>query len=178
MKFFTLAPVIAAVAFGAMNVVALAASDIVRGINQVTQLSASTRDDTNSITITTASTEFPVVVNDFQDIISTVSGLTQSIQEQEGQPLSDKDAQLVVEALTAFVDVHKALLDAVIGKHSLAAQFFFTAPIASALRSLEGVVDALADALISVIPTQAPAANAQFSSLSDTLNLAITTYSS
>ncbi|KAL7282947.1 hypothetical protein ACG7TL_002365 [Trametes sanguinea] len=178
MKFFTVAPVLAAVAFSAMSVVAQGASAIVSGINQVTQLSANARDVTNSITITTAATEFPVLVNDFNVIINTVSGLAQTLQEAEGNPLDDNDAQLVVDALTTFVNVHKALLDAVIGKHSLAAQFFFTAPIAAALRSLEAIIDAFATALIALIPTQAPQANAQFTSLSDTLNLAITTYSS
>ncbi|KAI9059758.1 hypothetical protein FKP32DRAFT_1596049 [Trametes sanguinea] len=176
MKFFSFAPVLAAVAFGAMSVVAQGAASIVNGIEQVTTLSATARDETNSITITTASTEFPQLLNTANEIVNTISSLGQAIQAQEGQPLGDNDAQLVVTALKTFVTVHQEFLNALIGKHSLAAQFFFTGQIAAFLRGLESVVDAFADALIDVIPTQAPAANAQFSSLSSTLDVAITTY--
>ncbi|KAJ2998553.1 hypothetical protein NUW54_g7018 [Trametes sanguinea] len=171
MKFFSFAPVLAAVAFGAMSVVAQGATSIVNGIEQVTNLSATARDDTNSITITTASTEFPgphahlpaqQLIDTANQIVNTISSLAQTIQAQEGQPFGDSDAQLIVAVLKTFVTVHQQFLNALIGKHSLAEQFFFTRPLATFLRNLEGVVDAFADALIDVIPTQAPAANTQF----------------
>jgi flagellar motor component MotA len=40
-----------------------------------------------------------------------------------------------------FVLVHQALLATVIGKHGIFAQYLLTAPIASALRNLEAIID-------------------------------------
>jgi hypothetical protein len=75
------------------------------------------------------------------------------------------------------VQVHQALLQVIIGKHGLLTLVPFFEPIRLALVSLEAAIDTLAFDLIALIPTQQPAANAQFASLSVTLTSAITTYS-
>jgi hypothetical protein len=75
------------------------------------------------------------------------------------------------------VQVHQALLQVIIGKHGLLTLVPFFEPIRLALVNLEAGIDTLAFDLIDLIPTQKPAANAQFASLSVTLTAAITTYS-
>ncbi|CDO71866.1 hypothetical protein BN946_scf184940.g13 [Trametes cinnabarina] len=177
MKFFSVAPVLAAVAFGAASVVAQGATAIANGINQVTQLSASSTHVKHSLSGLQCS-EYPVgqvLINDFQNIVNTVVAFTDTLSD--AKPLGDADAQLVVAALTQFVKVHQALLNTVIGKHSLAAQFFVTAQIAAILRTLEGGIDTFAFDLIALIPTQSDSANTQFSALHVTISNAITVYS-
>jgi hypothetical protein len=105
------------------------------------------------------------------------------------------DAVNIVGALKTFVSVHQTLLNTIIGKHGILSLFFFTEPVRVALVSLEAAVDvsnacirshirfahiscqSFALALIDMIPTQAPAANEQFNSLSITINAAIQVYS-
>jgi hypothetical protein len=56
-------------------------------------------------------------------------------------PFPDAEAKLVVDALVVFVNVHKALLNVVIGKHGLLTLVPFFEPIRRALVSLEIIVD-------------------------------------
>ncbi|KAJ2998554.1 hypothetical protein NUW54_g4377 [Trametes sanguinea] len=98
------------------------------------------------------------------------------VHQDPSEVLDEQGAKAVVVALTTFVEVHQALLNVVIGKHSIASRLFFTAPVAAVLRSLEAAIDALAFALIGLIPTEKDHANAQFALLAVTLDDAEDTY--
>ncbi|CDO71865.1 hypothetical protein BN946_scf184940.g12 [Trametes cinnabarina] len=178
MKFFSLLPAIAVAALGAVSVVAQDAKSIVMGVESVTTLSDSARKTTVSLSVGNAVSEFPVIVKDINKIVSTVGQLTTTIQKGSGKPLPEQGAKDVVAALTTFVKVHQALLNAIIGKHSLASKFVFTAPIAAALRAIEAGVDTFAFALIDLIPTgeETTAANKQFASLQVTIKAAVKEY--
>jgi hypothetical protein len=65
--------------------------------------------------------------------------------------LSSSDCQLIANAFRTFVEVHQQLLNILIGKAGLfQAAPFIGSPVATALRQIEGLVDALAYALIDI----------------------------
>ncbi|KAI0648390.1 hypothetical protein C8Q79DRAFT_925306 [Trametes meyenii] len=178
MKFFSVLPAVAVAVLSAMNVVGQSVTTVVDNIHTVTTLSDNLRVVCSGITATNIFTQGPALVAGFQGIVTTVTQVNEQMSTiSDPSPLGDDDAQLVVNALTTFVQVHQALLNVVIGKHSIAAQFFFTAPIAAVLRALEAIVDAFATGLIALIPTQKNAATTQFASLTITIQKAITVYS-
>lgn len=116
----------------------------------------------------------------------------------QGPPFPAAEAKVVVKALTTFVNVHKALLNVVIGKNGLISR----APggvqgIRLALVALEKGVDvssvkprdvcclrayggwrpqSFAFALIALIPTEKESATLQFGSLSATLTTTVKKY--
>lgn len=96
---------------------------------------------------------------------------------QGPEPLNDADAQIVIAALTTFTQRHQALLNVVIGKHSLLTLIPFFEPIRVTLVNLEASIDTYAFYLTALTPTQKPAAGAQFGSLTVTIQTAIQTYS-
>ncbi|KAM5533879.1 hypothetical protein V8D89_012419 [Ganoderma adspersum] len=118
-----------------------------------------------------------IIADGFNNITTAVNTFNAEFSPAT-PPYPDDAALAVVDVLTTFVQVHQALLNLVIGKHSLAAMFALTAPIAAALRALEAVVDTFAFDLIALIPTESGPANTQVSALSVTFTDAITTYDS
>jgi hypothetical protein len=155
---------------------------IQKAFEEVTTMSDNLRKVVLDITIFNAPVKAPLIAQGFGAIVEKITEINARFDSlaaaKKLSPLSDDDAKLVVESLTTFVKVHQALLSTVIGKQGLLAQFpFFLEPIRVVLVALEGVVDTFAFNLIGIIPTQAPAANAQFSSLSVTLSQAIGSYS-
>jgi hypothetical protein len=89
------------------------------------------------------------------------------------------DETAIYIALTEFVAVHQALLRIVIGKGQIISEIPLAGiPVAAALRALEGVVDAIATAIIHIIPNQASCAQTQFGNLNGTLTSSLTSYSS
>ncbi|KAI0668408.1 hypothetical protein C8Q78DRAFT_1081280 [Trametes maxima] len=178
MKFFSILPAVAVAVLGAMSVVGQSVTTVVDNIHTVTTLSDKLRVVAEDITITNILSQGPSLVAGFQQIVTTVTEVNEQMSSiPDPAPFGDDDAQLVVDALITFVKIHQALLNVVIGKHSIAAQFFFTAPIAAVLRVLEAIVDAFATGLIALIPTQKNAATTQFASLTITIQKAITVYS-
>uniref|UniRef100_A0A7I4AQQ5 Uncharacterized protein n=1 Tax=Physcomitrium patens TaxID=3218 RepID=A0A7I4AQQ5_PHYPA len=149
---------------------------------QITTASDNLRKETQLINIINAPLQGSKIAEGFAKIISAIAEYTIKINEggvkNDNSPLPDADAKLVVQSLTTFVQVHQALLNVVIGKHGLLTLIPFFEPIRLSLVSLEATIDAFAFALIAEIPTQKPAADVQFGSLSVTLQVAITTYSS
>lgn len=98
--------------------------------------------------------------------------------DAEGEKIDSEDDQGdICDAFTGFVKVHIALLNTVIGKNSLLAGTPFTAPIAAVLRSIEGVVDNLAFALIGFVPTCADEAEKEKMKLDKKLEESIEIYS-
>ncbi|KAM5533915.1 hypothetical protein V8D89_012455 [Ganoderma adspersum] len=118
-----------------------------------------------------------IIADGFNNISTAVN--TFNAEFSPATPAYPDDAAVaVVDVLTTFVEVHQDLLNLVIGKHSLAAMFALTAPIAAALRGLESVVDTFAFALIALIPTESSPATTQVNALSVTFTDAINTYDS
>jgi hypothetical protein len=150
---------------------------ILEGLDKVTTQSNNLRIAVETITIFNAGEKGVIIVQGLTSITAKIGQSTTRVDSVSTGPLSDDDAQLVVQALTTFVQVHQALLQVIIGKHGLLTLVPFFEPIRLALVDLEAVIDTLAFDLIALIPTQKPAANAQFASLSVTLTTAITTYS-
>jgi hypothetical protein len=150
---------------------------ILEGFDNVTTQSNNLRIAVQTITIFNAGQQGFIIAEGFTTIIAKIAEGTTRVDSVSTGPLSDDDAQLVVQALTTFVQVHQALLQVIIGKHGLLTLVPFFEPIRLALVNLEAAIDTLAFDLIGLIPTQQPAANAQFASLSVTLTTAITTYS-
>jgi hypothetical protein len=150
---------------------------ILEGLDKVTTQSNNLRIAVETITVFNAGEKGIIIVQGLTSITAKIGQSTTRVDSVSTGPLSDDDAQLVVQALTTFVQVHQALLQVIIGKHGLLTLVPFFEPIRLALVSLEAAIDTLAFDLIALIPTQQPAANAQFASLSVTLTTAITTYS-
>lgn len=146
-------------------------------LEEVTTLSDNLRKVVVGTTIFNVAGQAPLIVQGFGGIVDKITQINAQFDSlaaaKKLSPLSDDDAKLVVESLTTFVKVHQALLSAVIGKKFVLASFAWLDPIRLALVNLESVIDTFAFDLIGIIPTQAPAANAQFSSLSVTLSQAI-----
>ncbi|OAA35034.1 hypothetical protein NOR_08126 [Metarhizium rileyi] len=97
-------------------------------------------------------------------------------KRQVPPPFDNSGQQLICEAFRDFVRVHQILLNVVIGKHGLLSLTPFTRPIAVVLRTLEGVVDTLAFAIIDLVPICAPGAISDKETLDRTLTEAINTY--
>ncbi|KAH8147611.1 uncharacterized protein LAJ45_08439 [Morchella importuna] len=170
-------------AFGLVAAQATPAQQIVQAFKEITTLSDNLRIDTQKINLINAPLQGYKIAQGFAAIITRVgqasamlSGGSSRKTRRQMAPLADADAQLVVGALTTFVQVHQALLNVVIGKHGLLTLIPFFEPIRQALVSLEATVDTFAFYLIAMIPTQKPAADTQFGSLTVTVKFAITTY--
>ncbi|PTQ26293.1 hypothetical protein MARPO_3318s0001 [Marchantia polymorpha] len=150
---------------------------IVEGLKTVTDMSDQLRVATQKINIFNAPQQGAVIASGFATIIQKVSEGIIRVDRVTSGPLPDADAQLVVDALTTFVQVHQALLNVVIGKHGIITMIPFFEPIRYALVSLEAVIDRLAFDLIALIPTQKSSATIQFQKLDVTLKDAEDTYS-
>ena len=103
-------------------------------------------------------------------IIEGIDGL----RSATSGPLSDADAQLVVDALTTFVNSERALLAVVVGKVGL--MHSSCPPIYNALVGLNAVLARFGRALMPLIPTKKTEAQKQFQVLKAKMENAITTY--
>ncbi|CDO71867.1 hypothetical protein BN946_scf184940.g14 [Trametes cinnabarina] len=175
MKFFSAIPTLAAVAFGAMSVVAQdSAAAIINELGQLTQLSATARSDAASITVNTAAIQFPVVLADVVGIISRVDTLT--VQVQGDADFADQQAAEIVTALGSSVQGIEQFLNALAQQEANAARVAFVVPVVAAVTALQGSVAALEPALIATIPTQAGSAEVQFSVLDNAFASTIAAY--
>ncbi|PTQ35235.1 hypothetical protein MARPO_0073s0099 [Marchantia polymorpha] len=116
---------------------------IVEGLKTVTDMSDQLRVATQKINIFNAPQQGAVIASGFATIIQKVSEGIVRVDRVTSGPLPDADAQLVVDALTTFVQVHQALLNVVIGKHGILTMIPFFEPIRMSLVSLEAVIDRL-----------------------------------
>ncbi|KAI0648387.1 hypothetical protein C8Q79DRAFT_955206 [Trametes meyenii] len=181
MKFFsTILPVVGVVATFALGIVAQRTTEVIQSIHVIADASNGLRQQIEAVTIKNIADNGPGIPKGIVTLVQDISGQTQSVflSVSNPKPLNDNDAQAVVNALNDFVAIHQALLETIIGKHSLAQQFFLTRPIAIALRSLESVVDTFAHAIIDLIPTRADEGNADAGSLQIYLQAAVSTYES
>ncbi|KAI1798139.1 hypothetical protein LXA43DRAFT_10554 [Ganoderma leucocontextum] len=178
MKFFSqLLTFVPVVALGAVGAMAQSSEVVITAIQAFTSTSSALATTVNDLSIVNFPFEGFEVAQGLGNITTAVTSF--NTQFSSSTPAyTDAVAIEVVDVLTTFVEVHQQLLMVIIGKHSLAAQFFLTAPIAAALRLLEGVVDTFAFSLIGLIPTQQGPAMTQLSALNVTFTQCITTYSS
>jgi len=203
MRFSILAVITASLGFAAANVSPLC-GDIQGAFTIVTKQSSDANIFVSGLTPLTVFLQGGLVAQKFSTIINTVAedvtmlsnGVTADMctipgsSKREAAPLElgkrsppcvlgDHEGDIVVAALTDFVNVHKALLATVIGKGGLLASLpLFGSAVAEALRALESIVDEFALALIAVIPSSKhEAAQGQFDSLSIQVSLAIKKYS-
>ncbi|TBU24835.1 hypothetical protein BD309DRAFT_1004996 [Dichomitus squalens] len=170
MKFFSNVLTAFTVIFlGVLGALAQTEDAVTGGLQSLTDASSDVQLAISKITLS----NFPKTGT---EIASGLGNLTTSI----GSFTTQITPVQMVDFLTGSVQVrrHQLLLSTIIGKHSIAAQFFLTAPIAAALRTIEDAVDDLALALIGLIPTQQSAAQSQFDSLSAPFSDAISTFSS
>ncbi|PIL26708.1 hypothetical protein GSI_11187 [Ganoderma sinense ZZ0214-1] len=178
MKFFS--TFLAAVFVALLSVVgtmAQTSDQVISAIQSFITASSNLNAEVTPLNAVTFATMGFVIADGFNNITSAVN--TFNAEFSPATPAYPDDAALaVVDVLTTFVEVHQDLLNVVIGKHSLAAMFGLTAPIAAALRALEAVVDTFAFALINLIPTESGPATEQVNALSVTFANATTTYDS
>ncbi|KAI9059757.1 hypothetical protein FKP32DRAFT_1596047 [Trametes sanguinea] len=179
MKFFALVPVLTAVAFGAVSVVAQGSTAILSGFEVVTELSDSTRADAKAITPSNSAVQFPVVLQDLDNIIMTAKQLFQTIRDSE--TLDEEAAKAVAVAVTSFVKAQRALLNVIIGKHSVASRpVSFIAEVATVLHPLQANILSLDFAVAGVMPNDLKAdyyADARFKMLRLTFRNAMSFYS-
>ncbi|KAI2636712.1 hypothetical protein GGS21DRAFT_44144 [Xylaria nigripes] len=171
---------------------------IADGIDTITQKSQALQAPAQSITILNAPLivvgqgPFPVLIAGFQDIVSTANALLSLIGNEPSAKLApsdrvhardlkprDADADLVFDSFRAFVRVHQTLLNILIGKAGILTKLPIVGqPVATVLRSVEGVVDEIAINIISLFQDRAEDLQVQANSLQATLDLSITVYDS
>ncbi|KAI0628751.1 hypothetical protein C8Q77DRAFT_1161784 [Trametes polyzona] len=178
MKFFGIISVVGAIVFGALSVVAQDPNVIITGLDSITAESRDLRVNvvdkiTNPINAASLGIKIgPTLLN----IADTCRKITQEITV-DPNTFPDDVAQDIVDALVAFVEVHQALLNAIIGKHGILAHIPGVGPpLAGILRTLEAVVDTFAFAIIALIPTQQNPAQEQLAHLDNTFSQAIAVY--
>ncbi|EJF62697.1 hypothetical protein DICSQDRAFT_169087 [Dichomitus squalens LYAD-421 SS1] len=179
MKFFSNVLTAFTVIFlGILGALAQTEDAVTGGLQSLTDASSDVQLAISKITLSNFPKTGTEIAGGLGNLTTSIGSFTTQITPPNPTTFPDDAAQEIVDFLTGFVQVHQLLLSTIIGKHSIAAQFFLTAPIAAALRTIEDAVDDLAFALIGLIPTQQSAAQSQFDSLSATFSDAISTYSS
>ncbi|RSL45086.1 hypothetical protein CEP54_014414 [Fusarium duplospermum] len=159
---------------------AIAPSDIVNTLEKVTDLSSDTKDIAEDISnpVTIIPNGFKLV-NNFKDIISTVTGAISMLGDLPNDPNFPEAGQTdICDAFREFVKVHQALLNVVIGKDSLLSSTPVASILAAVLRALESGVDKLAFTIIDTVPTCAAGAKKDLEALDGTIGEAIDTFSS
>ncbi|KAI9727259.1 MAG: hypothetical protein M1828_006878 [Chrysothrix sp. TS-e1954] len=158
---------------------AMTAQQMVDAINAITQVS---RDLLPVVAnIQTGDTAFAKRQdNPFQPVVDgfnqEIRTLQDDITAMDGtQPFSAADAAPVCDAFSRFVTVDQQLLNIVIGKSGLL-EGIFLGPVASVLRSYEGVVDTFAFGVIDSVPSCQTAATQNKSNLDDILGKAVCAY--
>ncbi|KAI1758374.1 hypothetical protein F4782DRAFT_477824 [Xylaria castorea] len=165
------------------------------GIKSITTKSQALQEPAQSITLLSGAQfalgqgPFPVLIAGFADIVSTTNVLISQLAgsspiARRGEPehardLSARgpDADLVFSSFREFVRVHQALLNILIGKAGIFTSVpIIGPPVATALRGVEGVVDAIAIGIINLLQAHANDVASDANSLGNTLDLAIQSY--
>lgn len=115
----------------------------------------------------------PSLITGFADIVT--SGFT-TVSQLVGTPpvTGNRDATLIFNAFRDFVTVHQELLNILIGKAGILSKVpMVGAPVAAALRQLEGVVDTIAFGLIDLVEARSKDLQEQANSVDAFLVLTI-----
>ncbi|KAI0503010.1 UVI-1 [Xylaria bambusicola] len=163
-------------------IAALSPAQIADGLKRVTDLSQQLQAPAQSITIVNAPLivigqgPFPQIIRGLTEIVTTASV---TIAQLDGtSPITaEADATLIFNAFRAFVRVHQALLNILIGKAGIITSVPVVGqPIAAVLRQVEGVVDTIAIGLINLVESRSQDLTSEANSLGNTLDLAIQKY--
>ncbi|EDU47400.1 hypothetical protein PTRG_04493 [Pyrenophora tritici-repentis Pt-1C-BFP] len=165
----------AALALATPITAAISAAEVTVNIKVVTQKSMALQQPAQSISLVNGPLiligqgPFPKLIFGFADIVTTA---TAAISQMQGMPKEPAGP-----ATDAFVRVHQALLNILIGKAGLfQAVPFIGQPIAAVLRQIEGVVDTIAFMLIATFEARASDFQKEASTLTGTLSLCIAKY--
>ncbi|KAF7369593.1 hypothetical protein MVEN_00290000 [Mycena venus] len=157
----------------------LTAKDVVTNVGIVTTVSGNINDVLGTLSPKTTG---PDVANMGQKLVGQfnviITNLGADITAMQATPpfTAQADCDLIVAALTGFVNIHQALLATVIGKRSIFSQFGATAPIAAVLRTLEATIDSFAFAMIDLIPCGASSVTNDKNGLDTSVGKSITLY--
>ncbi|PIL26727.1 hypothetical protein GSI_11206 [Ganoderma sinense ZZ0214-1] len=177
MKFFStfLAAAFVALLLNVAGTMAQTSDQVISAIQSFITSSSNLDAEVTPLNAVTFPTMGFIIAEGFNNITSAVNTFNAEFSA-DTPPYPDDAAVAVVDVFTAFVEVHQDLLNVVIGKHTLAAMFGFVAPIAAALRSLEGAVVTFAFALLSLVPTESGPFTAQLDALAATFANATMVY--
>ncbi|PIL27577.1 hypothetical protein GSI_10728 [Ganoderma sinense ZZ0214-1] len=178
MKFFSqLVSFVPVVVLGAVGAMAQSSDVVITAIGGFTATTSSLCTTCNNLSILNFLTSGFEIAQGLGNITTAIASFNAEFSSTT-VAYSDAVAIQVVSVLTTFVEVQQELLNIVISKHSLAAQFLLTAPIAAALTLCKGVIDTFFVGVIALIPTQCGPAQTQISAWNATFTECITTYSS
>ncbi|KAJ7176381.1 hypothetical protein C8R43DRAFT_872873, partial [Mycena crocata] len=182
MKLFIPAILASTAFFFSSGASALTSTQVVTNIQVVTKVSDNINHGLASLTPSFDLGNIVVVgktvITGFGTICTSLSTFVPAMQSTTPitvNSLADDIVDVLLE-VSMFVEIHKALLSTVIGKHSIFAQFGFTIPILAALRTLEGLIDTFASAMITLIPHRADAVRRCQATLDISVTQTITTY--
>ncbi|KAI2636699.1 UVI-1 [Xylaria nigripes] len=183
-------------ALAASAMAAATPQQVVDGIKSITQLSLDLQAPAQSITIVNAPLivigggPFPQLIAGFSKIVITTQTLISQLAVPVARSVPEKvhardihlrdtvdPADAVFDAFRDFVRVHQDLLNILIGKAGILTKIpVVGAPVAAALRGVEGVVDTVTIALITLFQTRAEDFEVQGNALGNTLELCINSY--
>ncbi|KAK3905541.1 hypothetical protein C8A05DRAFT_30604 [Staphylotrichum tortipilum] len=162
-------------------VTAITASEVAKGIDDLTKLSLDLQRPANSITIINAPLlvigqgPFPQIILGFNQIVTTGTSLIQ--QANDLAPLAGPDADLVYNSYQKFANTHTALINLLISKATILDKVpIVGSPIAAVLRSDESIIDSLSITLINKVDAHATEISAEASTLNEALDLCIQRY--
>ncbi|KAK1978302.1 hypothetical protein LZ30DRAFT_599452 [Colletotrichum cereale] len=119
---------------------------------------------------------FPKIILGFSDIVSTATAALPAMQVMPPVP-PGTDSDLIFDAFREFVYVHQVLLNILIGKAGLFTVVpLIGAPVAAALRAIEGVVDKAAFTLINNVQSRAGDIQDEAGKLKGSLSTSIEKY--
>ncbi|KAI6780644.1 uncharacterized protein J7T54_001148 [Emericellopsis cladophorae] len=178
---FKILPALVAILSASAVTAQISPKVVVTSIEDITDLSQDATDVAQSITSNPFSlpSGFLTLARSFGGIVTTA---TQTVTALDGNMPEDDfeedDQSAICTALTSFVEVHKNLLEIVIGKAGLLNIVPFAGPlVATVLRELENIVDTLAEGIIMLVPTCQKGAKMDVADLNDTIEKAINAYS-
>ncbi|KAI1109694.1 UVI-1 [Nemania sp. NC0429] len=161
---------------------ALTPAQIADSLKKLTDQSQKLQGPAQSITIVNAPLiiigqgPLPAIIAGFTEIVTTASAAL-SMSSDTPKITNQADDDLVFDAFRGFVRAHQILLNILIGKSGILTNVpFIGPPVATVLRNVEGVVDAIAFFLIDTAQGRTGDIESEASSLGDTLDLAIQRY--
>ncbi|KAF2158836.1 hypothetical protein M409DRAFT_30708 [Zasmidium cellare ATCC 36951] len=150
---------------------------IILAIDSVTFLSQDNLERAQNLTEENALEIGGEIVQGFGAIVKTVTGALSNVTILKfPSVIPDVDQHAICNSFRSFILIHQQLLSIVIGEKSILSATPFTAPLGTVLRSLEGVVDTFAFAVINLVPGCSAHAIQLNAYLSPTLSQAAVTF--
>ncbi|KAI0333175.1 hypothetical protein GY45DRAFT_1335167 [Cubamyces sp. BRFM 1775] len=162
-----------------LGTVAQKTTDVIRSIDFVASSSETLGHEIGLVNDGNVADNGKLMAQDIQTLAELILGQLESvIYVDNPKPLSNNHAQLVVDALQQSVPTEKTMLQTIIDKHAFALQYLLVGGMVQPIRTLRAALEAYFGAIISLVPTQVPAANATFVDLEDYLEAIVQTYES